>query len=157
MKTYRFFPQEENMCLASCIQSVLDSRKLKYPEQKIISQRFYTSNRGVNLDEHLLNKFFEDYNLKSQYVSPFETILEPDLLIKSFPESSDILVFYDLGKLQRLEIEAGHFSILADFREGQEREVYLHDNLTQKIEQVSLPGLINSMRTFRNCGFYVIH
>jgi len=156
MKQYQFFPQQNNRCLASCLQSLLASRGLKIPSQEEISRNFSQVKGGFDVDEDALNRFLQAYGLRARFESPFTSFVEPDMLIKSFPQSSDILVAYDYLMLTHKGSGAGHLSILVDFREGQDREVYLHDNLAQKVEQVSLPDLINSMRTFRNCGFYLI-
>ena len=156
MKSYRFFKQGKNMCLAACLQSVLSSRKLKMSSQQEISQKLNIHKDGINLDETLLNSFLLTYNLRCRFVRPSETMIEPDILLRGLPRDIDVLIFYDYAKLYSLDIEAGHFSLLADFQEGREKEIYLHDNLAQKVEQVSLPDLTNSMRTFRNCGFYLI-
>ena len=156
MKNYQFFPQENNRCLASHLQTILSSRGLEILSQAEISRQFKESEEGVYLDEESLNKFLAQYNLRCQFIRPSEQLVEPDIFIKDFPKSADVLVLYDYAKFHNLRQDARHSSVLVDFQEGREKEVYLHDNLTQKIQQVSLPDLINSMRTFRNCGFYLI-
>jgi hypothetical protein len=160
MKKYKFFPQKENMCLAACIQSILESRNLEYESQQEISEKFNISEEGVDIDEEFLNEFLIDYELNSIFQNPFETILEPDYIIKAVTKNKqdgiDVLIFYDYAKLREIEKDkAGHFSLLSGFSDIEDK-VYIHDNLTLKIEQYSLPDLINSMSTFRNCGFYFI-
>ena len=156
MRKYQFFPQKNNRCLASHLQSLLAFRGLKFPSQTEISRQFQESEEGVYLNEESLNKFLTQYNLRCKFIRPSEQLVEPNIFIKDFPKSADVLVFYDYAKFHNLRQNARHSSILVDFQEGREKEVYLHDNLTQKVQQVSLPDLINSMRTFRNCGFYLI-
>ena len=156
MKTYKFFPQENNRCLASHLQTILSSRGLKVLSQEEISRQFHESEEGVYLDEASLNSFLAQYRLRCKFVRPSEQLVEPESFIRDFPADADVLVFYDYAKFYNLRQNARHSSILVDFQEGREKEAYLHDNLTQKVEQVSLPDLINSMRTFRNCGFYLI-
>ena len=157
MKQYRFFPQENNRCLASHLQSILDARGFSVLSQDEISRQFQESEEGVYLDEKSLNHFLAQYHLRCKFFRPSEQLVEPDIFIKDFPDSADVLVFYDYARFHNIRQNARHSSILVDFREGQEKEVYLHDNLTQKVENVSLPDLINSMKTFRNCGFYLIN
>jgi hypothetical protein len=160
MKKYKFFPQKENMCLAACIQSILDSRNLEYESQQEISEKFIIGKNGINLDEELLNEFLMTYELNSIFQNPFETILEPDYIIKAVTKNKqngiDVLISYDYAKLHEIDKEkAGHFSLLSGFSDIEDK-VYVHDNLTAKIEQYSLPDLINSMSTFSNSGFYFI-
>ena len=156
MKQYQFFPQENNRCLASCLQSLLSFRKLKIPSKEEISKQFQETEKGIDLDEEKLNSFLAQYHLRCQFIRPSEQLVEPDIFMRDFPLNADVLVFYNFARIHNLGQNAGHFSLLADFQEGREKEVYLHDNLAQKVEQVSLPNLINSMRTFRNSGFYLI-
>ncbi len=161
MKKYRFFPQQKNMCLAVCMQSILHFRNLEYETQEEISEKFDVGEKGVDLDQELLNQFLQSYSLKSRFENPFETILEPDYLVKAVtksknPDNIDVLLFYDYAKLHDIEEDqAGHFSLLSDFKEIEDK-VYVHDNLTGKIQEYSLPDLINSMSTFKNSGFYYI-
>ena len=156
MKQYKFFHQLENMCLASCLQSILDARGFSVSSQEKISRQFDIGKKGVDINEVVLNRFLNQYNLASRFVRPSENLIEPDIFIRDISSNADVLVFYDLARIHSRGQNTGHFSLLAGFIEGREKEVYLHDNLSGKIEQVSLPDLINSMRTFRNSGFYLI-
>jgi hypothetical protein len=157
VKKYKFFPQEENMCLAACLQSVLDARGFPAPSQHEIAGHFNVRDRGVNLDKKLLNSFLSGYNLTCAFVRPSENLIEPDILISSFPSNADSLIFYDYGKLNKDGQGRGHFSLLSDFQHGKEKEVFLHDNIAQRILEVRLEDLINSMRIYSNCGFYLIN
>jgi len=142
MKNYKFFPQQENMCLASCIQSILDARGFPVSSQKEIASHFKKLGNGIDLDETSLNNFLLNYRLKAEHYHPQKTLIEPDFIIKDALERNlDNLVAY-----------SQHVSLVRDF---DNINVFLLDP-EKGFAEMEYQHLIMAMLKDIRCGFYLI-
>lgn len=163
MRKYKTFKYKNGLCLACCLQSILDYRGKKVPSLETIAAKFKLQQDRLVVDEDSLNRFLQKYRLKAKYEYP-RGIIEPDLLIKSsLSRDEDIVVFYYASLLfQNLTSLGGHTSLIADFDELEDRVLLFDSGFPESfLKGVSLPALINSMykteqgREYR-CGFYLI-
>jgi hypothetical protein len=153
MKHYKYFPQKKEMCLASCIQSILDSRDLKFPRQEEISPQFKTLEGGLDLDEQELNKFLNPYKLQSRHYHPSKNLIEPDFIIRdALDKNIDNLVAYFYDIMHGTGRKAQHISLVRGFEDP---NVYMLDPEIG-FKTVDYYHLVSSIIPDIRCGFYLI-
>ena len=158
MKKYRFVNQRENMCIPSCIQSILELRRFYPPSQGEIGEALGFNGEGVLIEQNLepLKSYLIGRGLDLSFYRPSNEIIEPDVFLRGGSDSQDIMVGFMYSQLYGEGENQSHFALMSDFQEGVEKEVFLHDNQRRKVEQVSLDRLVNSMKAETQCGFYLI-
>ena len=106
------------------------------------------SGKPLVIDENLepLTSFFNGYGFGVEHFNPFYCFGETDLFIKERLDrlkkgDVDMLVGFDYFRLYEPEKEdldegcvPGHFALITDFQQGQDPEVFLHDNQRGKVE-----------------------
>jgi len=151
-RDYRLFKQEKNFCVAACLQSVLDRRKIPVLSQKEISGFFPMRENGVDLSPENLKEILKRFSLGCEYFHPRKTEIDVDVLIQeAFSRDSDILTGYgfDLPCIQK---GIGHASLIEDFNGF---FFYLLDP-QRGITTREYYDLIRAMDFDDGCGFYII-
>jgi hypothetical protein len=170
---YEVYVPGKNMCVPSCLQSVLDRRNLDVPCQKDIARELgMASNEPLFFREDLepLRGFLQARDLGLKFFNPFFDMFidSYDFLKEHFSErvskEVDMMVGFDPVALYRSDnLILNHFALVSYFEREFDR-VVLHDN-QEGISKVSLFELNRSIAPNSSSdnpfakdgkGFYVI-
>lgn len=111
---YSFCKQEEsNYCVPACLQSIIFRRTGEIIKQKDIFDKFELADQGVFLTENTLNKFLEEFNLKSKYYHPKASMYDPDeVILGSLNLNTDIMLAFYSEILYNKKKELNHTALV---------------------------------------------
>lgn len=145
---YRIFlPEKPNYCVPSCVQSILERRKLPMPSQEEIFAKLKKDGNGVVMES--IDNVVSQYGLKVSYAHKQLSIAEIDFVVEeALKENADIIAAFRYDLLFEKEKEIRHASLVDSFSYP---DITLLD-----LGTVNFSSLLQAM-PLDGCGFYLLN